>query len=449
MEAKEKQQKNEPEKKYTRCPFKEAIYRFINLLNSQMDSYPILIKTLAANVKTNQDTFEKFLKDKNVRITDKNDEKNTYAIPLKNLKDFERLLEAVTKSINAFNLIPQNIVVAMVSLYDAYLTDIINCAYTIKPDLLNASERNFSFSEIIKFGSIEQLKKSVIEKDVESIMRESHLTQFKKLSTKFDLKLEDPSFDDFLEITERRNLFVHTNGKVSSQYLSQCKGIRPIDHKEKDVQIGEILSVSPMYIEHCYQIIFQIGVKLGHVVWSKLENDLEKTDESLIEIGYDLIKSRKYALACIITDFSCSKGIKHFNKENEYMLCINNALSYYLNGDKVKCKEILQKQDWSGTETKFQLANKVLLEEENEAISLMKECGTNKKMQNAYSEWPLFTNFRKKTSFQETYKEIYGEDYKYEETKLTKWEDVIQNATRMIKESKKSRKSKKDSSTDE
>ena len=32
-----------------------------------------------------------------------------------------------------------------------------------------------------------------------------------------------PSFKDFIEISERRNLFVHTGGIVSEQYIEVCK----------------------------------------------------------------------------------------------------------------------------------------------------------------------------------------------------------------------------------
>ena len=422
----------------SRCIFKEAIDKYINLLNSQMDSFPIIINTLAAHVKTCMRHYDQYIKERGVKVTE--DEKNheiTFTVPIEYGKDFERVKTDLTRSINAFSLIPKNTVVAMVSLYDAYLADLIECAYTLKPQMLNASEKAFSFSDIISFESIEGLKKHVIEKDVESIIRESHIKQFEILSKKFDVKLTTdlPSYNDFIEITERRNLFVHTNGKVSSQYLKMCRE-RPADHKDKDVEIGEELFANPMYVEHCYKVLFEIGVKIGQVIWRKLDGNLEEADDSLIDIGYELVKSRKYQLACIILDFSRKPYMKHFNKICEYVLCVNHALAYYLKGDKEKCKNIIDSVDWSGTESKFRLAHMVLLENYKEAVEIMKSIGKNDKMRYAYAEWPLFNNFRKEQIFKDTYKDIYGKDYEYLEANSTKWEDVIQEAANMINESK-------------
>ena len=425
--------------------FRKAIEKYINLLNSQMDTFPIIINTLAANVKTCMSHFEKCVKDRGVQVAeDKDANEITYTVPIEYGKEFERSKTDLSRSINAFSLIPKNTVVAMVSLYDAYLADLIECAYTIKPELLNASEKEFSFSDIIAFGTIDLLKKHVIEKEVESILRESHIKQFEILSKKFKIELTKdlPSYNDFVEITERRNLFVHTNGKVSTQYLKTCKE-RPFDHKDADVQIGEELYVTPAYVEHCYNILFEIGVKLGQVIWRKLENNLEDADDSLINIGYELIKSKKYQLACVILDFSCKSYVKHFNKECEYVLCVNHALAYYLRGDNEKCKNIINSQDWSGTDLKYRLAHKVLLEEYDGAIEIMKSIGKDGNMSFAYAEWPLFNYFRKTPQFKETYKNTYGKDYQYVEVQPTKWEDVVREASVMIRESKEIRSKEK------
>lgn len=445
MEAKEKsssienkEMQGESQADNSRCIFKQAINKYINLLNSQMDSFPIIINTLAVNAKTCMSHYEKCIKERGIKVTEyENSHEITYTVPIEYGKEFERAKTDLTRSINAFSLIPKNTVVAMVSLYDAYLAELIECAYIIKPQLLNACEKEFSFSDIIAFETIDGLKKHVIEKDVESIIRESHIKQFELLSKKFDVKLTTdlPSYNDFIEITERRNLFVHTNGKVSSQYLKICKE-RPFDHKDVDIEIGEELFATPMYVEHCYNVLFEIGVKLGQVIWRKLENNLEEADDCLINIGYELIKSRKYQLACIIMDFSRKPYMKHFNKECEYVLCVNHALAHYLNNDIEKCKSIIDDVDWSGTENKYRLAHMVLLEKYDEAAEIMKSIGKNDNMRFAYAEWPLFNNFRKDQLFKDTYKDIYGKDYEYIEANPTKWEDVIQEAVNMIKESK-------------
>lgn len=63
------------------CVFKEAIERYISLLNSQMDSSPIIINTLAANVKASANNFNKFLKE------------NSHYCPVKVDKAFFEIIE--------------------------------------------------------------------------------------------------------------------------------------------------------------------------------------------------------------------------------------------------------------------------------------------------------------------------------------------------------------------
>lgn len=440
----------EPQMGENQCKFKETIEKYIHLLNSQMDSFPIIFKTLAANTKTCMSHFEKCIKDRGIQVSEgENPNEMAYTVPIEYGKEFERVKTDLSRSINAFSLIPKNTVVAMVSLYDAYLADLIECAYTIKPELLNASDKEFSFSDIIAFETIDHLKKHMIEKDVESILRESHVKQFEILSKKFKVELTKdlPSYNDFIEITERRNLFVHTNGRVSSQYLKVCKD-RPFDHKDADIRIGEELNATPSYVEHCYRILFEIGVKLGQVLWRKLDNNLEGADKSLMDISYELIRSEKYELACIILDFSCQPYVKHFNKICEYTLCVNRALAYYLKGDKEKCKSVINSQDWSGTDLRYRLAHRVLLEKYDEAIEFMKSIGNDSEMSFVYAEWPLFNHFRKTPQFKDTYKEIYGKDYQYIETKSTKWEDVVREAAEMINMSEEYKTKKEESKTD-
>lgn len=431
------------------CIFREAIDKYIALLNSQMDSFPIINNTLTANIQAHVKCFQNFIEEKKIKvITDDEKKRITYRVPINYGKKFESLQTEVAHSIIASYSVPRNTVVAMVSFYDAYLAELLECAYAIKPQLLNSCEKEFSFSEIIQFESIDSLKKHIIEKDVESVIRESHSKQLDIISKKFNVSLTSdlPCYNDFIEITERRNLFVHTNGRVSSQYLSICKN-RPVDHKDSDVQLGEDLLATPEYVNHCYKTLFEIGVKLGQVIWRKLENDLERADDSLIDIGYDLLKNQKFDLACIITDFSCKPYVKHFNKINEYVLCVNQALAYYLKGDKTKCEQIINSVDWSGADLKYRLAHKVLLEQYNDAVEIMKSIGKTDEMHMAYSEWPLFNNFRKEQAFKDVFKNIYGHDYQYSEPQRPKWMDIIKNAMDLVDEAKEQIPSTEDIST--
>lgn len=125
----------------------------------------------------------------------------------------------------SYKTVPASFVVALVSQYDAFLGRLIKTLFEIKPEIINLSEKTFTFSELLAFGSVEAAKSHLIEKEVETVLRDSHIEQFKWLETKFGVQLRKglESWPQFVETTERRNLLVHTGGHVSSQYIKNCK----------------------------------------------------------------------------------------------------------------------------------------------------------------------------------------------------------------------------------
>lgn len=216
----------------------------------------------------------------------------------------------------AYNLLPINFVVSFVSQYDAYLGGLIRTMFISKPEFLNSSEKNILFSELIKFESIEEAREFIIEKEVESVLRESHLKQFKWLENKLGITLRKdlPSFSEFIEITERRNLFVHCNGIISRQYLEVCKenDVKNIDK----AKLGQKLNANPGYFNKCYMVLFEIGVKLGQVIWRKLQpDDIESADAHLNNVCYQLLIKGHNRLALKLLTFATDTLKKHHDQE--------------------------------------------------------------------------------------------------------------------------------------
>lgn len=107
---------------------------------------------------------------------------------------------------------------SLISQFDAYFGNIIKTIYYKKPEILSTSEKSIKYSEIIKINSIDELKEYIIEQEIEAVLRKSHNDQFKWLENKLNMKLRQGlnCWPTFIESTERRNLFVHCDGCVSS-----------------------------------------------------------------------------------------------------------------------------------------------------------------------------------------------------------------------------------------
>ena len=159
----------------------------------------------------------------------------------------------------------------------------------------------------------------------------------------------------FVELTERRNLFVHCDGNVSSQYFKVCS-----EHKFKidpTLRVGDKLTVNPKYFKNAYECIYEIGVKLAHVIWRKLSSDhLEGSDRNIIEVTYGLIEKGEYKLAIKLLDFfTDTKIIKHSSEIDKRIMIINRAQAYKWSNDNDTCYKILSKFDWSASDDKFKL----------------------------------------------------------------------------------------------
>lgn len=418
--------------------FGKEIDRFIRHIEAQADIVPLVMGLLSVKLVQESKHVDKYIKENGiVEKEDDGDEKGKLLIPSDKFKPFLELNEKVDTTSLAYNLLPINFVVSFVSQYDAYLGGLIRTMFVSKPELLNSSEKNILFSELIKFESIEEAREFVVEKEVESVLRESHLKQFKWLENKLGITLRKdlPSFSDFIEITERRNLFVHCNGVVSRQYLEVC---RENDVKNIDkLKLGQKLNAKPAYFNKCYMVLFEIGVKLGQVLWRKLHpENIEDADAHLNNVCYQLLIKGHNRLALNLLTFATDTIKKHHDQEMICILTINKALAHYLSDKKEDCKKVLAKHDWSATNDKFKLAISILNEEYEKAIEIMKSIGTSNKHINkdAYREWPLFRQFRKTDEFKAAYKEIFNEDLVYEEPKPRNLEDILTDLKQLRKE---------------
>ncbi|MBI5374039.1 MAG: hypothetical protein HZA77_01280 [Candidatus Schekmanbacteria bacterium] len=325
----------------------------------------------------------------------------------------------------ACRLVPRHFVISLVSQYDSFLGQVIRFIFAVKPEMLNASEKAIPYTDLIRFQNIEAVKEYIIEKEVESIIRRSHVDQFawlkEKLKTSFNKELL--SWPTFIELTERRNLFVHCDGKICSQYLRVCS-----EHKcplPDQCKIGDQLEAPISYFAEAYNCIYEIGVKLAHVIWRRLCPDrLEDSDTNIVDITYELIRKGEYSLAIRILDLFTQDQMKHSDETSKRMMILNRAQAYKWLGDNKQCEQIISLEDWSACEDKFKLAVAVLKGDYLKAYKLMGKLKHDAEFHQAYyKQWPIFKELRQQKEFPEVYQQCYGEPFVLEQT-TSKEEDV-------------------------
>lgn len=387
---------------------------YIKKLDSLQYSLPVVMSSMGAELENEVTKFEKYIAEKAVKVEEDEDtESKKYTVPVEYAKEFERQKLRIEHMSLAFDLLPKNFLVSFVSQYDSFLGDLIKELLLSKPEFFNNSDRELKFKDLLEFATIEDARNYILEKEVETLLRKSHNEQFEWMTNRFNMPLTKnlSIWKNFIEITERRNLFVHNNGTVSNQYIKVC-----LEHKAsvENIKVGDLLDVNQNYLTDSYMVFYEIGFKLAHVLWRKiLPNDLEAADNSLIDATYELLAHKKYKLAQILLDFT-SETLKKYNSDvNRRVLIINRAIAYKFSGNKEKCISILGQDDWSATGLNFQLAVAVLNDKDEDVYKLMKKIGKESSEMPAhiYSEWPLFEEYREKDEFQRIYKDIFEKDF--------------------------------------
>lgn len=418
---------------------KKNLEKLITHIDSIHDTLPMVsLLTKPYRLKANKE-FSDFV-DIHVTKAQVGEGKVQVTVPTEHVKMYENLSKNASISNLANTIVAESLFVALISQYDAFFGRLLRILFQLKPELLNPSERQIMFSQLKEFASIDEIREYVIEKEIDSVMRKSHADHFSYLENKLEMKLREdlPIWKTFIEITERRNLFVHCGGVVSNQYLSVCN-LHKVDTGK--VKLNDKLFIENLeYFKSAYECLYELATKLTHTLWRKiLPNDLEFADLSLNMICYDLIAIRQLRLCDILLDFA-NKQKKHFNDYTKNLFIINKALSFYLKNEKDTATKIIRAKDWSASSDIFIMASHIILDELPEVVRLMKKVGNEDKElgKEQYRSWPLFFKLRSDKIFKETYKEIFNEDYNVIEVPKRPVENMLheQNSKRIKKKPK-------------
>lgn len=388
----------------------KTLVTFIRHIESIKDTLPMTLILFRPYQKKADKDLTDFINNNVKEIEDDNGEKSVL-IKVEEKNHYDSLNKNFSIAALASKIIPESLFVSLVSQYDSYLNKLLRAVFEIRPEILNGSDRNLTYSQLVELTSLEDAREYIVDKEIECVLRKSHSEHFDYLENKLGIPLRKklPAWKTFIELTERRNLFVHCDGVVSNQYIDVCK---KHDCEINEISVGDKLSIPHDYFTIAYECLFEIAVKLTHTIWRKLLiQDLENADKALNSICYDLICSNEFNLADILLDFACKQN-NHFNDETSNIFLVNKSLSKYLADKKEAAVEIIKSKDWSASSYDFKLAFAVLTDNTEEVFSLMKKIGKDGDViKEYYKIWPLFKKIRTLDKFKETYNEIFDEDY--------------------------------------
>lgn len=423
--------------------YSEIIGSYIDAINAQMNIVPVSYNFLSAQMLTESRKVEKFRKEHGTPFKDEKGE--GIRMSLEHSTVFQKMMKNLNNTARAFDMTGENAVIGLVSKYDGYLGKLTKQIFTDIPEILNSSDKEFKTSDILTYKDFEELKEVLIEKEIESLLRKNHVDQLQWLESKLNLELRKFKFmPEYVEIIERRNLFVHCNGVVSRQYISECKKYNVILSEE--ITPGSTLNAFIDYVRKAYKVLFQVGVMLGFVLWHKIRPDeSEEMMDSLSDVAYNLIKDEEYELGLGIIDFALTNKswLKEINFAQQLVFRVNKALAFHLRDMQEECEKIVDSMDVSAAEPVYHLAVAVLKKQYDDAYSIMERIGKDEKMRVNYKTWPLFYKIRQEVAFINKFKVIYNEEYECNDTRTAAFEEVIKSASEIVERAKEMMNEKK------
>lgn len=398
-------------------PLEKSIEKYLSNLRDIGQTVEVVAPHLAGwfsdEIDKNRNLLSKYLEKGVVR------EKGGLKVVIDSAREFAEINKALRRAkelteSKALDVLIKSLFVQMFCEFDAFMGVLLKNVYERKSSLMRGISREISLSDLMQFPDIEAVKRSMLEKEIETIRRESYVEQFAKLETKFSIVLRKfPEWTEFVEMGQRRNLFTHNDGMISDQYLSVCEREKVV--LNADSKLGSKLKVDPEYFMRSIIVMSKVGFMLCHTLWMKVFPDENKqVHNSINDILYGLLLGNRWRAASELGKFALNDPMKKGISEIDFKIrVINVSIAHKFSGDMVAAERLLESIDWTASYRDFGLSICVIKDKFDEAITYMKSIGKSGELINqaSYHEWPLFYKFRDMPDFYAAYQEIYGESY--------------------------------------
>jgi hypothetical protein len=164
------------------------------------------------------------------------------------------------------------LIVNAVTAFEVLLSALVSAFYHEHPDALDALEREepvgerFTTADALTYATIDELRDALIERRVDAILRGglARWERWFRSTISVTPRQLASEWDVTREVFQRRNLFVHTGGRVSPEYLKNVAS---------DAAIGTNLDASAGYVHRALDRLTILGSLLvTHAQWRWFED---------------------------------------------------------------------------------------------------------------------------------------------------------------------------------
>ena len=334
-----------------------------------------------------------------------------YSVRETTLVDALKIIRSDTETIRFTNNLPTLLVPALMATFDSFVMRTISNILTSRPEIAKSMKKQISLAELLDFPTIEVARASLIEKEIQGVMRDSHESHINWIGQvlKVPLEPEGRLKTDFFELCERRNIITHNGGRINKIYLENCAKYG-LDTGQLDE--GAAVATDAAYVFQAVNCVVEMATKISQVVWRKVDPATqERAEKTMNHITYELIKRERYELANRLFDF-CRNDFKKWASD-PYRLqnIVNHANALRLSGDKAGAEKLIDTESWVAKSLEYKISVAAVREDVAEVVSLLKGPGIGTEIKEIdLLQWPVFRGIRETSEFRAAFKEVFGVD---------------------------------------
>lgn len=324
---------------------------------------------------------------------DKTESKKEFSA--KAVEKFARKMTKIPKITQKnFEILANSSFLMLNNYFEYLLADLLSYYYNKFDGSISGNEMVTTLGHLNEFETIDDFKKDLIQREVESMLIEM---TFPDLLKHFDEFLQIELCKDIIdwsnieEFRERRHLIVHNSARVNKKYITRTKN--PFDFKQ-----GDLIHINSDYFHSALKEFKLAGYLLIFSCWGKWDKD-ESTGaiSQLLAESFEALKNNDPDFSLRLTMYL--KHIEPRDEEQEDIILrtmFNKCIALQLLEKNTELKKELKKIKVGTASPLFKLGHAILSGSElPHIIELMKQSYALDDFDiDKYLEWPIYKTIR-------------------------------------------------------
>lgn len=247
----------------------------------------------------------------------------------------------------------QTVLINLCRAFENFSSEILRAHYldnTKQKDLL---EKPILYKDLLDFSSIDEVKDFLVDDYLDKLFHGSFIAWYAKISAVLNMDgLYSKEISMINEAFQRRNLYVHANGKVNNHYLKNVS-----KEQAAKVNIGEFIETDLDYLNNVFAMIEDLCWWMFYKLTLQKGNGYEECFKEINDILLQNLKRNRNSIAVIYEDMIMKGKLQIRNLK----ICEVNYFLFFRTNNRIEeVTDKLNRFDVDGCANEFKLCKDIL-----------------------------------------------------------------------------------------